>query len=105
LDLESASSQSGADKTASSSGSTPAHANSDFQVKLERYLNGATRSTEEVCMWIQQNTNGDINPSFIRALVTAVTESCIDGKPVFHLFSSHRFTIFVCRKESAEIVS
>ena len=81
LELESASSQPGADKTASSSGSTPAHTNySDFQVKLERYLKGASRSTEEVCMWIQQNTNGDINPSFIRALVTAVAESCIDGK-------------------------
>jgi len=72
--------------TTSSAAAAPAHPNTlDFQIKLERYLRGTNhstedpRKTEEVCLWIKENSNGEVNPAFIRALVTAVTESCIDG--------------------------
>jgi hypothetical protein len=99
-DLKSASSQSGAEIMASSSESAPVNANySDFQVELKQYLKSASRSSEEVCVWIRENTNEEINPPFIRALVTAVTESCIDGKPVFNLFRSHLVTIYVRNRQ------
>jgi len=50
-----------------------------FKSNLEQYLRGTQCSTEEICNWIKQQTKGEINVAFIRALATAVTESAIDG--------------------------
>lgn len=66
---------------------------SDFKSNLEQYLRGSQCSTEEIYSWIQKQTRGEINVTFIRALATAVTESCIEGsgtdsKLNVHLFKS-----------------
>ncbi|XP_046441878.1 eukaryotic translation initiation factor 4 gamma 1-like isoform X2 [Daphnia pulex] len=66
----------------SSSSATPAsQVNIDFQHSLEKYLRDATQlTTDDVCSWIQKQYVGEVNPAFIRALVTAVTESSIEGR-------------------------
>nr|CAH0113663.1 unnamed protein product [Daphnia galeata] len=66
----------------SNSSATPAsQVNIDFQHSLEKYLRDATHlTTDDVCSWIQEQYVGDVNPAFIRALVTAVTESSIEGR-------------------------
>nr|CAH0099124.1 unnamed protein product [Daphnia galeata] len=53
----------------------------DFQHSLEKYLRDANHlTTDDVCNWIQKQYVGDVNPAFIRALVTAVIESSIEGR-------------------------
>ncbi|XP_046637563.1 uncharacterized protein LOC124315885 isoform X2 [Daphnia pulicaria] len=53
----------------------------DFQHSLEKYLRDATQlTTDDVCSWIQKQYVGEVNPAFIRTLVTAVTESSIEGR-------------------------
>jgi len=51
---------------------------SDFKSNLEQYLR-TSPCPEDVLDWIQKQTRGEMNVTFIRALATAVTESCIEG--------------------------
>nr|CAH0099116.1 unnamed protein product [Daphnia galeata] len=66
----------------SSSSATPAsQVDIDFQHSLEKFLRDANHLTaDDVCSWIQKQYVGDVNPAFIRALVTAVIESSIEGR-------------------------
>lgn len=53
----------------------------EFQHSLEKYLRDASQlTTDDVCSWIQKQNVGEVNSAFIRALVTAVTESSIEGR-------------------------
>nr|CAH0102822.1 unnamed protein product [Daphnia galeata] len=55
--------------------------NISFRYSLEKYLRDATHLTVgEVCSWIQKKYVGEVNHVFIRALVTAVIESSIEGR-------------------------
>ncbi|KAI9561363.1 hypothetical protein GHT06_012320 [Daphnia sinensis] len=51
-----------------------------FQQRLKQYLREETQSTtDEICIWIQKEYVGEVDSTFIRALMTCIIETSIEG--------------------------
>lgn len=51
-----------------------------FQQSLKQYLREENQSTtDEVCIWIQKEYVGEVDATFIRALMTCIIETSIEG--------------------------